>query len=154
MAEVIVTIDLWQDKLTRFPFESFLAALMYPLPRSIFTFKPLGSGGTFTEVLSPTRWECCRSEIVTTGYGDLLMQFGSVGALLIFSLLTYFWCKSVVNVINMPRNTVVSVLPFLLWWAYMFIRSDIFNVAGSIWTFLLVILMCTIIQKLLIERKK
>lgn len=137
MAESIVTINLWADQLDRYPFESFIAGLMYPFPRSIFEFKPLGSGGVVTELLSPGRWDLTRSEIVTTGYGDLLMQFGIVGGLIVYSIIVLFWVLSLLKVIKSNFQFRVFMLPFLIWWPYIFLRADIFNMLGHVWTLFL-----------------
>lgn len=148
MAEVLVTINVWKDELIRYPFESFVGGLMFPLPRAIFTFKPTGSGGVLTDLLSPLRWELTRSEIVTTGYGDLIMQFGVLGGLFVFFIMCFIWCKSVFKVLNMSQQSMIFLLPFLLWWPYVFIRADIFNMFGSIWSFCLMYAICIFVKKI------
>lgn len=147
MADVLVTINVWKEQIERFPFESFLAGLMYPLPRAIFTFKPLGSGGTLTELLSPVRWELTRSELVTTGYGDLLMQFGVAGGLLVFAILCFIWGLCVRKVMLLSNENIIIFLPFLIWWPYIFIRADIFNMFSSIWSFSLVLFITIFVKR-------
>jgi len=145
MAEIIVTIVKWGEYVSRYPFESFVGGFMYPLPRSIFTFKPLGAGGSFTEEFSPSRWEWTRSEIVTTGFGDLYLQFGFIGSLIMIFLLVYTWTRLVrSSLIHLGSNSII-IMPFLMWWAYLFIRSGIFNMAGAIWSFLLILVVIRII---------
>jgi hypothetical protein len=139
MAEVLVTISLWKEQLVRYPFESFVGGLMYPLPRSIFEFKPVSPGGVLTDLLSPTRWELTRSEIVTTGYGDLLMQFGIAGALIVFSVMTFFWVKLVIATLKSSLQYQILLVPFLIWWPYVFLRADVFNMFGNLWSFFLAI---------------
>lgn len=139
MAEVIVTIVKKGHEISRYPFESFIGGIMYPLPRSIFEFKPLGAGGAFTEHLSPLRWENSHSEIVTTGFGDLYLQFGWILSLIIIFLLGYIWTKAIVISIKLLGNKSVFIVPFLMWWSYMFLRSGIFNTFGSIWSYILVL---------------
>ena len=138
MAEVITTAIGWGQGI-RYPFESFLAALMYPLPRSIFTFKPLGSGGDFTAEFSPLRWELTKSEIVTTGFGDLLLQFGWVGSLLTLFFLVFFWARTVKNIALTSPSQSIFFVPLLMWWGYIFVRADIFNMGGAIWSAMLVL---------------
>ncbi len=152
MAEVIVTIDMWKEQIERFPFESFLAAVMYPLPRAIFEFKPFGSGGVLTELLSPMRWEFTRSEIVTTGYGDLLMQFGFVFSIIVFFIISSIWIRSVQNVITGGIQKQILFLPFLIWWPYVFLRADFFNLAGNVWPFVLAMLIYSFFRKMSLGR--
>ncbi len=147
MAEVLVTVDIFKSDLERYPFESFIGGLMFPIPRAIAEFKPLGSGGVLTEYLSPMRWELTRSEVVTTGFGDLLMQFGFIGAVAALLLMTFFWVKAVVKIVRMGTGNLVIFLPFLMWWAYMFLRADIFNAFSSIWSFCIVLLGAKILMK-------
>ncbi len=139
MAEVLVTISLWKEQLIRYPFESFVGGIMYPLPRSIFEFKPVSPGGVLTDLLSPIRWELTRSEIVTTGYGDLLMQFGLSAGLIVFSIMTFFWVKLVVKTLNSTLQLQILLIPFLIWWPYIFLRADVFNMFGNLWSFFLAI---------------
>ncbi|MDX1811394.1 MAG: hypothetical protein R3240_05575 [Gammaproteobacteria bacterium] len=145
MAEIIVTIVKWGDYVARYPFESFIGGLMYPLPRSIFTFKPLGAGGAFTEEFSPVRWELTRSEIVTTGFGDLYLQFGFIGTLIFMFLLAYAWTRLVKASLSVSGSNSIVLIPFLMWWAYLFLRSGIFNMAGAIWSFMLVVVIIKLI---------
>lgn len=148
MAEVIVTITMWKEQIDRFPFESMLAAIMYPLPRAIFEFKPFGSGGVLTELLSPLRWEFTRSEIVTTGYGDLLMQFGFTFSILVFFVISTIWIRGVLSVITGGIQKQILFLPFLIWWPYVFLRADIFNLAGNVWAFILAMFIYCIFKRL------
>lgn len=139
MAEVITTISKWGDEVPRYPFESFVGALMYPLPRSIFEFKPLGAGGDFTAEFSPMRWLLSKSEIVTTGFGDLQLQFGFLISSVVLFVLSYTWIRLIKCAANKFPSEAVFAIPLLIWWMYIFLRSGIFNMGGAIWSALLVI---------------
>jgi len=154
MAEVIVTIVKWGDQVSRYPFESFVSGLMYPLPRSIFTFKPLGAGGAFTEEFSPVRWDLTRSEIVTTGFGDLYLQFGFIGSLICVFILAYLWTRLLQSSLSILGISSIVIVPFLMWWAYIFLRSGIFNMAGDIWSFMLVVVIIRLISVFELNRNE
>lgn len=139
MADVLTTIVTWSEAVYRYPFESFVAGIMYPLPRSIFTFKPLGSGGDFTSEFSPLRWTLTKSEIVTTGFGDLFLQFGYLGSLMVLFILSYLWVRLIKGAISYSSEMAAFIVPLLIWWMYLFTRSGIFNMSGAIWSALLVL---------------
>lgn len=146
MADVITVILRWGDEVNRYPFESFVGALMYPLPRSIFPFKPIGSGGELTSVFSPLRWEYTKSEIVTTGFGDLYLQFGYFGSLIVLFFISYFWIRVLKKVVISYPNDSIFFVPLLIWWMYVFLRSGLFNLGASIWSALLVVFLLLLIR--------
>lgn len=148
MAEAITVISANMDLLSRPPFESFLGILMYPLPRSVFTFKPLGASSFLTATLSPNQWQWTKAEILTTGYGDFIMQFGLWWAIPLVALCAFAWLRGCLLVINAPQWQTAVLLPFLIWWMYIFMRGSIFNVGASIWPFLIVLGTYTIVTRI------
>ena len=73
------------------------------------------------------------SEIATTGYGDLIMQFGIISSGLVFFILCYVWCRLFLSVLNKQSYYVMLFLPFLVWWPYLFLRSGVFDVGVKFW---------------------
>lgn len=148
MADAITVIAANTDLFARPPFENFLGVAMYPLPRSIFTFKPLGAAGYFTGIVSPLRWQVTKSEILTTAYGELVMYYGLwIGALLAL-VLAFFWLRACLRVMNASHQRTAIWLPFLIWWMYLFVRGTLFNVGGSIWPFAVVMIGFTLLSRL------
>ena len=133
MAEVITTITMEINSLERYPFESFIGFLMIPVPRSLLPFKPFGSSAVFTDYVAPMRRFVSGSEIATTGYGDLIMQFGIISSGLVFFILCYVWCRLFISVLNKQAYYVMLFLPFLVWWPYLFLRSGVFDVGVKFW---------------------
>jgi|GEM_PF-2826373 len=139
MAEAITVIANNLEIVSRPPFESFLGVVMYPLPRSIFTFKPLGASSFITATLSPNKWYMTKAEVLTTGYGDFIMQFGLWGAVPMIGLLTFVWLRACLRAIHGSREQTAIWLPFLIWWLTIFMRGSLFNVGSSLWPFLVVL---------------
>ena len=127
-----LTIICDTKSLERYPFESFVGALMFPLPRKIFAFKPLSSSSYFTESVSPTKWNN-KSEILTTGFGDYQLMFGTLFGLMMIFCTTCIWVLAVMHMIRQPREKAVLWLPYLIYWMYIFIRGDVFALGQSFW---------------------
>lgn len=148
LADAFATIIQQAETLPRAPFESLLGMIMYPLPRAIFEFKPWGASAYVTQELSPARWYWTKSEILTTGYGDLVLDFGLVGASVAAFFLAFVWLRSCLSAINGPSDRIVIWLSFLIWWMYVFVRGDIFNIGGTLWPFITVIFAYNIISRI------
>lgn len=140
LAEGITAIWMRLSSLGRPPFESFLGAFMYPLPRSFFPFKPLSASSYLTAELSPHHWGLTRSEILSSGYGDLLMQFGIVLGIAAVFVLSAAYARVAVRVFCSKSPTAHFVAPFILWWYLVFMRASIFHLGASWWTVAIVIL--------------
>lgn len=148
LAEVLTTIVILKDNFTRYPFESFFGGLLFPVPRAIFPHKPEGASAEFTEMLSPLRWQNSKSEIVTTGFGDLIMQFGIFPSIVAFGGLIYiiFKIKSILDGLDYRLKIYVNV--YLLWFLYVFIRADVYNLFSHLWSFTLILTTSLIFSKL------
>lgn len=133
LAEAITTVFIFYDRIERNVFDSILAFFMYPLPRSIFSFKPISSDALVTGFLSPIRWETAKSEIVISGFSDFLLSFGYFGALVTIFIFSAMWSGACIFAMK-SRFSVVFV-PILTWWIYIFVRSGIYNMAASFWAF-------------------
>ena len=113
--------------------------IMFPLPRSYFTSKPLGASAYFTQELSPLRWLQTKSEITITGYGDLFLSFGLSGTLVCVFVLAFVWQRGCLWAVNGPRSRSVLWVPFLIFWDFLFIRTDLYNLASFVWPFVVVL---------------
>jgi hypothetical protein len=120
------------------PFESYLGLAMFPAPRSIFWFKPVGASSRFTQQLAPDRWEWTKSESLVTGFGDLYLQFGTFCSALVMFVIAFFWLRACIGAIRSNRCYTVALLPVLIWGMCMFMRGDIFNLGFVLWPALLV----------------
>lgn len=146
LAEVLTVVVEIEDKTDRFPFESFMSGIMFYLPRNIFTFKPLGGSAEITGLLSPMRWDYSRSEILITGYGDLFLNFGFVAAYLVYAFMIYIWFYIMFKVLLSNKSIKILLMPILLWVPYVFLRADIFNAFGIIWSFTITLILMKAIQ--------
>lgn len=151
MAEVISTIVKKAGNFDRYPFESFVGFIMYPFPRSIFTFKPYGSGAAFTDYVAPIRRAVSGSELATTGYGDLIMQFGIISSVLVMFIVAYFWNKGCLAVVARGVYFSMIWIPILVWSMYIFIRSGMFDVGGKLWFFVVTYFVYLVMAKFLRE---
>lgn len=148
MADAITVISNNTEILSRPPFENFLGLAMFPFPRAIFTFKPLGAAGYFTEALSPLRWAVTKSEILTTAYGELIMYYGLGAGALIGFVLAFIWLRACLRILNTSQTRIAIWLPFLIWWMYLFVRGSLFNVGGSMWPFGMTLLAFTVLSRI------
>jgi hypothetical protein len=139
LAEVLTMAVAVDGKLNLFPFQGLLGLITYPIPRSIFEYKPLSASGYFTELVSPDRWEGARSEILVTGFGNVYLEFGLVfGAIIVF-LMAWGWIFAVRRCLA-KGSVHATFYPFLLWLCYTFVRGDFFNMGSTVWAVLLVLL--------------
>lgn len=140
MADVLVVLCNYSHHISRYPFESFLSAIMYPLPRALFEWKPISADGVVTSEFSPLRWELTKSEIVITGFGDFFIQFGWLFSIFLCFVIGYIWLKIILSSIYSLGNKSILIVPFMMWWMYIFLRSGVFNMAGSVWSYLLILI--------------
>lgn len=141
LADTLTVLVSAGERFARVPFESVAAFVLFPIPRALIPFKPFGASTEFTSLADPERWQTFGSEITVTGYGDLFMQFGALGAAPFMVLAALIWGTAVVRVAN-ARNPAIRLLwlPYLVWWAYVFVRTDLYIMAFSVWPLLLVLL--------------
>jgi hypothetical protein len=139
IAKIFSAALLYGDALDRSPFTSLFAMIMFPFPRDIFTFKPLGASAYFTEQLAPLRWIYTRSEITVTGYGDLVLSFGVLGAAAVLPMLSFLWLRACISAIHAQVPWNITVLSFLIWWMFVFLRTDLYNLSSLIWPFVVVV---------------
>jgi hypothetical protein len=141
LAKMFSAVYELAPSLPREPFESGVALLLAPIPRSLFTMKPYGASAVFTQHISPFRWEWTKSESLVTGYGDLYWQFGTFGAFVAVFVLSFLWLWLCLRVIHSSRQSMVMWTPLLTWFMYTFVRGDIFNLGLLLWpTVMLIIL--------------
>lgn len=139
MAEVLTMVVANASAFDIYPFQGLLGFLTYPIPRSIFTLKPLSASGYFTDYVSSDRWETSRSELLVGGFGNAYMEFGLIfGALVVF-FLGYWWVRAL-RVSLLGDRKMIFYVPFLIWLSYMFLRGDFFNMGSTSWSVVLVLL--------------
>ena len=107
---------------------------VYPLPRAIFPLKPEGTSSAFTIFFDQFRWEITSgSQVVTTGFGDVFINlgpfFGAAFLVPIFVIIGRVARSAFVK--NDPAHTLFVVLA--LYWTYVFLRSDFYNLGPTIW---------------------
>lgn len=134
-----LTIICDDDSLKQYPFEGFFGALAYPVPRKLFPGKPVSASAYFSEIVAPRKWDNGKSEILTTGFGDYQMQFGSAFGMMMLFLTACVWVLLVIHVIRRPRHVAVLWLPYLIYWMYIFIRGDVFALGQSFWALALML---------------
>jgi hypothetical protein len=128
------------------PFQSVLALLLAPIPRSSLAVKPFGASALFTQQVSPFRWEWTKSESTITGYGDVYWQFGTLGAFIAMFVLGFLWLWFCLKVIHSSHQTMVVWTPSLIWCMFIFVRGDLFNVALLLWPAVMMILLHRLLQ--------
>ena len=137
VAKALSTILLTSRALDRSPWESLWSMLLFPVPRAAFPLKPLGASAYFTEQMAPTRWLFTKSEITITGYGELVLLFGVLATAVILAVLAYLWLRACIRAIHSSQQRMVVWMPFLLCWMFLFLRTDLYNMSGSMWFFAL-----------------
>ena len=126
-------IYAFADEIPIYPFEGFLAMLAAPIPRALFAMKPYGTSAIFTELYSPERWDLTKSESTISGYGDLYLQFGCVGATIVAFLLGYAFFRICIRLLNNSPTATITWIPIALGAMYTFFRADVFNVGLVLW---------------------
>lgn len=153
MAEVISILVKHGEYVTRSPHEWLTSFLMYPLPRNLFEFKPLGIDAYVTSIFSPDRWYWTKSEITVTLFGDLFLHFGYL-----FSFLVLYLCAREIMRLFLvgAANEGISpiIIPLAMWIFYVSVRSSAFNAAAPIWSFLIVLFLNIIFVSFSIRKKE
>lgn len=140
-AEVFLAADQYRERIESYPFEGVLGALSYLLPREMFEWKPLSASAHFTEYLSPRRWEFTKSEILVTGFGNVLLEFGLYWGAVVICAIGFLWAKLLAATAQASRFYLAVLYPYAVWWMYVFLRGDFFNLGSTIWPLALVIAM-------------
>lgn len=138
MAEVLTTLVHNLEQFRRPFYEGILGVLLYPVPRAWLPLKPYGASGVVTATVAPYKWELLRSEILATGFGDLLMHYGLLGGAAVAFVVGFVWLKSLLLVLGSNYQRAAFVVPFLIWWMYVFLRGSFFNLGPWVWTFAIV----------------
>lgn len=133
MSHALSTIaQLYPGSLSRWPFESFVGALLYPVPRAILSWKPVGASTQFSMFVHPEHWAQFQSETVISGFGDVYLMFGSIGSLLMvmigFAVAYIMYLARAYS----PQLKVVTIT-YLCINILVFVRADIYNMAPNLW---------------------
>lgn len=148
-AKMFVAVYQMAPSLPRAPFESIVALLVLPIPRSVFTMKPFGASAAFTQHISPLRWENTRSELLITGYGDVYWQFGALGAFVAMFVLSGVWLWACLQATRGSRQTLVLWTPLLTWFMFIFVRGDLFNIGLLLWPTMVVLALHVVLRHVL-----
>jgi hypothetical protein len=149
LAKVFSAVYELAPSLPRGPFESMFGLLLFPIPRNLIGIKPFGASMVFTQQVSPFRWEWTNSESETliTGYGDVYWQFWTFGAFLAILMLGSLWLWLCLKVIHSSPQIRIAWTPLLIWWMFIFVRSDIFNLGLLLWPVVTTFVLHRILQR-------
>lgn len=140
-AEVLTTVLHGEALLHRPPSDLVLGSLLAPVPRAIVKNKPWGGSAHATAVLSPQRWRLTRSEVLVTGYGDLIMHFGIAGGACVLGMMAFGWTLAIRAVCSRDGQFHVFYFTLLLWGFYIFMRGDLYNLSRYVWFYLIIAVM-------------
>lgn len=131
VAEAMTVASSLRVELDRAPFESFFAFVTYLVPRSMFPTKPFSASTDFSMLVHPEHFSTFRSETVVSGYTDMMLMFGWFGPIMML-FIGFAWIQLVLWVGQLSSLklrgfllTYISILTFV------FLRSDISNMAPS-----------------------
>ncbi len=117
----------------RTPFSSIVAFASFLIPRSLMMSKPYSASTFFTMEIDPWRWYYFQSEILTTGFGDLYLEFGPA-ALLFCVLLGFIWGLVVTLAVKARSISTITLLTvYSVIVLFIFIRADIYVLAFYMW---------------------
>jgi hypothetical protein len=131
-AEALVMLD--EAAVPRWPGETFLAMLLTPVPRAVLPWKPEGPSMEMTRLADPQRWAATKSEWLTTGFMNLLVEFGPVLAPLLIAILAYAWARALTRVVTASWETVALRASILSIVAVQFLRTDLYNLSLFLWS--------------------
>lgn len=117
------------------PFESFLAAAIYPVPRALFPAKPLGASTLFSQVTHPEHWAQYRSETLVSGIGDLFMMFGHFAPVFLF-LGGLLLASILLRLRSTAYSTQLVTVTYLGILVVVFFRGDLYNTGHYLWALL------------------
>lgn len=146
-AEALILLD--PAAVPRWPGESLLAMAVAPLPRALIPWKPEGASTVMTRLADPQRWDATKSEWLTTGFVNLIVEVGPVLAPILMTALAYVWARALMRVSAAPwpaialRSTILSVT------AVQFLRTDLYNLSLFLWAMAGVALMARLAGALL-----
>ncbi|MEZ6089060.1 MAG: hypothetical protein R3C05_13745 [Pirellulaceae bacterium] len=146
-AEVLSMITTNAAMLSRNPMEMIKAAILAPAPRSVIKSKPLGSSAHMTTVLSPERWRLTRSEVLVTGYGDLIMHLGVTLGGFILGIVALGWSAWLRSICRNQQHLNVFSFTLVMWSYYIFMRGDTFNLARYVWFYLFVFVLAALLVR-------
>lgn len=133
-ADVLVSL-LQADE---FPHRAtYLGALVWPVPRSLWQGKPITGNAYVSEILTPARYQLTGAETTAGGLGESLVNFGVLGAFVfgILMLGLVFASKKLLHAGNLEASTLGVVV---LLRGINVIRGDVVNVAAPLTVALLV----------------
>jgi hypothetical protein len=111
-----------------------LGPLLFPVPRSLMSEKPEGTSTNFTRYFDPLRWALTGgSQVVTTGFGDVYINAGYLLGIPIIIAVFWWFGRNTIMGFRAGGPGGIYLVVFTLYWLYVFIRSDVFNLAPTLW---------------------
>ena len=151
IAEAITVIISDFGKFNVNVYDSILSAILFPVPRSIFIDKPYGAAKSFTEYVSPTRLELFKSQICTSGYGDMIMHFGVYGAIIGSLIVGYLISLLIVHFIVKNKRYNVVNISIITWGIFVFTRSGFLDLAVKVWPYIIITLIIYIFKQITLK---
>jgi len=132
LAEALI-VGMQPDVVPRYPFETLVGMIFAVVPRSLIPWKPEGPSAVFSRVADPERWEITKSEWVITGFINLKVELGVIGAAAAMTWLAWLWARYLKRSTGQdaPRYIVRSTLCIVM--ALIFIRGDMYGLALFLW---------------------
>ena len=121
------------DMIQRQPWDSLLAMLVAPLPRSMVPWKPEGASAAYSAAADPQRWVWTQSEFVITGFANLKVELGIAGAIFSVFVLSALWAGRLRRASQSGPHRYALTAVLLTLSAYIFIRGDLYNLALFLW---------------------
>lgn len=127
-----MTAAITQATIVRGPFDSLLAAIMAPIPRSWIAWKPFSASAEFTRNATPEHFELFGSSWTVTGFVNIFLEYGYWLSVPAAFVLAWIWARIWIVSAN-RRSSAGLAAPVLILVAYTFFRADLYDVALFLW---------------------
>lgn len=132
MAEAM-SVNLVNQMVERAPFDSIVGVLLAFVPRAIIPWKPFGASAEFTMAADLARWELVKSEWTVTGFVNLFLDFGYLGAIAGSGALAYIWARVFCTHAARGGQALRFWGPVSIVMLYIFFRADLYNLGLFLW---------------------
>lgn len=148
----IITIGVNNRIVEREWFESLLGMLLVPVPRAILPWKPLGASADFTSYTDESYFDLTGSSKTVSGFVDIYLSSNFFVAPILMGVIGALWGMFWVST-DRSQRTAAFVGPVLVVCAYLFIRSDLYNLALFMWPLFVVIGLKKVLSSFISSRK-
>ena len=128
----IVIIDSNNGLINRFPFESLLGWILYPIPREVIPWKPYSASIVFTQTFIPINWELTRSSTTIGFVGSLYLGWGLFG-ILIAAVVFFLIIRMAFFILSRYKEEIIVFYPFIIMMVIVFYRTGIMEFGGILW---------------------